>query len=146
MAGSNCIGPSAPAPLAPEWTPGRLEVPFPDSTVPMAARTVQGSPGQVTAAAWYNESISAGMALLAAALTPMDPTVPSAPTAPLPPVPPESAALTTPVATAMRTAENIRAAAPRPRTRPETRETGAPMAGERSVRGHVARALDILGP
>ena len=50
MAGSNCIGPSAPAPLAPEWTPGRFEVPFPDSTVPMAASTVQGSPGQVAAA------------------------------------------------------------------------------------------------
>ena len=97
----------------------------------------------MTAAAWYNESISAGMALLAAALTPI---VPSAPSAPLPPVPPDSAALTTPVATAMRTAENIRAATPRPRARPETRETGAPTAEERSVRGHVARALDILGP
>ena len=51
MAGSNCIGPSAPAELAPECTPGRFEVPLPDSTVPMAASTVHGSPGQVAAAA-----------------------------------------------------------------------------------------------
>ena len=61
MAGSNCIGPSAPAPLEPEWTPGRSEVPFPDSTVPMAASTVQGRPGQVAAASWYSASIAAGM-------------------------------------------------------------------------------------
>ena len=60
MAGSNCIGPSAPAPLAPEWTPGRSEVPLADSTVPMAASTVQGRPGQVAAASWYSASIAAG--------------------------------------------------------------------------------------
>jgi hypothetical protein len=48
--GRNCIGPSAPAELAPECTPGRLDVPLDDSTVPMAASTVQGRPGQVAAA------------------------------------------------------------------------------------------------
>jgi hypothetical protein len=128
--------------LAPEWTPGRLEVPFPDSTVPMAASTVQGSPGQVAAASSYNESIPAGIALLAAALTPVA----------VPPLLPESAALTTPVAAAMRTAESTRAAAPKPRARPERRETGEPgeteerIAGERSVAGRTVRALDILGP
>jgi hypothetical protein len=48
--GSNCIGPSAPAALAPLCTPGRFDWPLSDSTVPMAARIVQGKPGQVAAA------------------------------------------------------------------------------------------------
>ena len=61
----------------------------------------------MAAASRYNESIPAGMALPAAALTPMA----ASPEAPLP----ESAALTTPVAAAMRTAEKTRAAAPKPR-------------------------------
>ena len=69
MAGSNCMGPSAPAELAPEWTPGRSEVPLPDSTVPMAASTVQGSPGQVAAASWYRASMADGICVVAAALT-----------------------------------------------------------------------------
>jgi hypothetical protein len=38
-----CIGPCAPPALEPECTPGRFDVPFPDSTVPMAASTVQGN-------------------------------------------------------------------------------------------------------
>ena len=139
MAGSNCIGPSAPAPLAPDQTPGSVDWPLSVSTVPMAASTDHERPGQVAAAARYNESIPAGMALLAAALTPIAPP-PAPPAPPLAPAP-ESAALTTPVAAAMRTAERTRAAVPNPRTRPE-----APMAGERSVAGHAARALAILGP
>ncbi len=58
--GSNCIGPSAPAELAPPCTPGRFDCPLSDSTVPMAARTVQGRPGHVDAAAWYSVSNGAG--------------------------------------------------------------------------------------
>lgn len=45
------MGPSAPAALAPDRTPGAVEVPLPDSIVPIAASTAGGSPGQV-AAAW----------------------------------------------------------------------------------------------
>ena len=52
MDGSNCMGPSAPAGLAPDRTPGAFDWPFPDSTVPMAANTDQESPGQVEAARW----------------------------------------------------------------------------------------------
>ena len=50
MAGSNCMGPSAPAALAPDHTPGRVELPLPVSTVPMAASTDQSSPAQREAA------------------------------------------------------------------------------------------------
>ncbi|MGO9854388.1 MAG: hypothetical protein ACLPYY_05005, partial [Acidimicrobiales bacterium] len=42
--GRNCIGPSAPAALAPSCTPGWFDCPLSDSTVPMAARIVQGRP------------------------------------------------------------------------------------------------------
>src|ERR1700691_5142048 len=59
------MGPSAPAGVAPEWTPGRSDVSFPDSMVPMAASTVQGSPGHVAAAASYRMSIAAGICALA---------------------------------------------------------------------------------
>jgi hypothetical protein len=44
------MGPSAPEPFDPLCTPGAFEVPFPDSTVPIAASTVQGRPGHVDAA------------------------------------------------------------------------------------------------
>lgn len=37
-----------------------------DSTVPMAARTVQGRPGQTTAAVWYSVSMVGGMVEVAA--------------------------------------------------------------------------------
>ena len=47
------MGPSAPAKLAPECTPGAFDWPLPDSTVPMPASTDQGSPGQVCAASMY---------------------------------------------------------------------------------------------
>jgi hypothetical protein len=40
VAGSNCIGPSAPAELAPLCTPDKFDCPLSDSTVPMAARIV----------------------------------------------------------------------------------------------------------
>ena len=53
VAGSSCIGPSAPALLEPERTPGRAERPWPDSASPMPASTDQGRPGQVFAAAMY---------------------------------------------------------------------------------------------
>jgi hypothetical protein len=53
--GSNRIGPSAPAELAPLWTPGRLDWPLSDSTAPMAARPVHGSPRQVTTACSWSE-------------------------------------------------------------------------------------------
>lgn len=49
VAGSNCMGPSAPASFAPERTPGRSEVALSDSTVPIAASTDHGYPGRVTA-------------------------------------------------------------------------------------------------
>ena len=38
--------------LVPLWTPGRFDWPLFDSMVPMAARIVQGSPGQEAAACW----------------------------------------------------------------------------------------------
>ena len=148
MAGSNCIGPSAPAPLAPEWTPGRFEVPFPDSTVPMAASTVQGRPGQVAAAAWYNESISAGMALLAAALTPMARPAADVPPTPPPPVPTGQRRTDHPGCRRHEDGGEHRAAAPR--AEDATGDAGKQehrMPGERSVRwARGARTLDILGP
>ena len=55
---SICIGPSAPLGFAPERTPGALLKPLFDSTVPIAARIVHGSPGQVAAARWYRSSRS----------------------------------------------------------------------------------------
>src|SRR5436853_5488015 len=54
LPGSICIGPSAPLKFAPECTPGAVLCPFADSTVPTAATTVHGSPGQVAAACWYS--------------------------------------------------------------------------------------------
>ena len=53
VAGSNCIGPSAPAEFGPLCTPGSGERPWPDSTSPIPASTDQGSPGQVWAASMY---------------------------------------------------------------------------------------------
>ena len=47
------VGPSAPALLEPERTPGRAERPWPDSASPMPASTDQGRAGQVFAAAMY---------------------------------------------------------------------------------------------
>ena len=44
------MGPSAPALLAPEDTPGSVERPLSVSTVPTAARIDQDIPGQVAAA------------------------------------------------------------------------------------------------
>ena len=54
VAGSNCIGPSAPAEFAPLRTPGSGERPWPDSTSPIPASTDQGRPGQVWAASMYH--------------------------------------------------------------------------------------------
>src|ERR1019366_6008873 len=56
---------SAPAEFAPECTPGRVDWPLSDSTVPMAASTVHGRPGQVVAASWYKVSMAAGMSSVA---------------------------------------------------------------------------------
>jgi hypothetical protein len=50
--GSNCIGPSAPAGFEPLCTPGMSDWPLSDSTVPMAACTIQGRPMQLAAAAF----------------------------------------------------------------------------------------------
>ena len=47
-----CMGPAAPAKLAPERTPGAVERAWSVSTLPMAASTDQGSPGQLSAAVW----------------------------------------------------------------------------------------------
>ena len=68
VGGSNCMGPSAPAEFAPDVTPGREDVPFSDSTVPMAASTVQGRPGHVAAALAYSDSMAAGTDPIAAAV------------------------------------------------------------------------------
>jgi len=53
VAGSNCIGPSAPLRFLPLCTPRALDRPLPDSIVPIPASTSQESPGQVRAAARY---------------------------------------------------------------------------------------------
>ena len=68
VAGSNCIGPSAPAELAPLCTPGSGERPWPDSTSPIPASTDQGSPGQVWAASMYHISQAGGMSASASAV------------------------------------------------------------------------------
>ena len=60
------MGPSAPAALAPLCTPGKVDCPLSDSTVPMAASTVQGKPGQVAAARWYRVSMAGGILEVAA--------------------------------------------------------------------------------
>ena len=53
--------------LVPECTPGRADVPLPDSTVPIPASTVHGSPGHITAARTYRRSMTAGMIAVAVA-------------------------------------------------------------------------------
>ena len=53
VAGSNCIGPSAPSRFLPWCTPRAVDRPLSDSIVPIPASTGQGSPGQVRAAARY---------------------------------------------------------------------------------------------
>src|SRR5260370_634625 len=49
VAGSNCIGPSAPSRFLPWWTPRAVDRPLSDSIVPIPASTSQVSPGQVPA-------------------------------------------------------------------------------------------------
>ena len=39
-----CIGPAAPNPFCPECTPGRLDWPSLDSTLPIPASSTQGTP------------------------------------------------------------------------------------------------------
>ena len=53
VAGSNCIGPSAPSRFLPLCTPRAVDWPLPDSMVPIPASTFQDSPRQVRAAALY---------------------------------------------------------------------------------------------
>ena len=53
VAGSNCIGPSAPMRFLPLCTPRALDWPLFDSIVPIPASTSQESPGQVRAASRY---------------------------------------------------------------------------------------------
>jgi hypothetical protein len=53
VAGSNCIGPSAPLRFLPWCTPRARDRPLSDSIVPIPASTSHLSPGQVRAAAWY---------------------------------------------------------------------------------------------
>ncbi len=50
MAGSNWKGPSAPALFVPDHTPGAVDWPLSDSTVPTAPRSDHDRPGQVVAA------------------------------------------------------------------------------------------------
>src|ERR1700683_3075645 len=61
VAGSNCIGPSAPLRFLPWCTPRALDRPLFDSIVPMPASTSQASPRQLRAAATYQVSKSAGI-------------------------------------------------------------------------------------
>jgi len=53
VAGSNCIGPSAPERFLPLCTPRAVDRPLSDSIVPIPASTCQVSPRQVRAAALY---------------------------------------------------------------------------------------------
>src|SRR6266508_4740358 len=58
----NCIGPEQqPKLLTPQRTPGALERPWLDSTLPIPARTCQPSPGQVLAAVTYSARYPAGI-------------------------------------------------------------------------------------
>ncbi len=93
VAGSNCIGPSAPAPLAPDHTPGAVDRPFPLSTVPMAASTDQDSPGHRPAACWYNVTQAVGTAAPSGSPPTVPPTVDAA--ADPGPVPADPVATTT---------------------------------------------------
>ena len=65
VAGSNCIGPSAPAEFAPLCTPGRSDLPWSVSTSPIPASTDQGRPGQVWAASMYHIRYCGGMPAMA---------------------------------------------------------------------------------
>jgi hypothetical protein len=105
----------------------------------MAARTVQGSPGQVAAASRYSVSIPAGMALLAAALGGPPPSAEFPPRLPPPAPTPPTDVLTTPIAAAMSTAADSSPAAPIAKAR------GTFIAEERSDPGHGQRAVAILG-
>jgi hypothetical protein len=62
VAGSNCIGPSAPLRFLPWYTPRAWDRPLSDSMVPIPASTSQSSPGQVRAAAAYQARYRAGIA------------------------------------------------------------------------------------
>ena len=97
VAGSNCIGPCAPAALDPECTPGSDEEPLADSTVPMAASTVHDRPGQPAAACWYRARMAGGMTAAAALGCGPEPSTSAASAAPAAPtsrVAPTSAAAT----------------------------------------------------
>src|SRR6266508_3952435 len=66
----NCIGPEQqPKLLTPQRTPGALERPWLDSTLPIPARTCQPSPGQVLAAVTYSARYPAGISPSAYPLT-----------------------------------------------------------------------------
>ncbi len=86
VAGSNCIGPSAPLRFLPWWTPRAFDRPLSDSIVPIPASTSQVSPGQVRAAPRYQARYLAGTADrpggLAAAAEPAASTAPAGSTAP----------------------------------------------------------------
>ena len=108
MAGSNCIGPSAPAGLAPLDTPGATDRPLSLSTRPMAASTVQSRPAQVAAAARSSASHEAGTAGPrpgSPAAAPTDGVVPPAPAtrATQPPRPRATAASAAPATSTTRT-------------------------------------------
>src|SRR5579862_8165134 len=61
------MGPSAPAKLAPEATPGADDAPKSDSTDPIPASTVHGRPGHDAAAATSQATYDAGTSRLAGA-------------------------------------------------------------------------------
>ena len=61
VAGSNCMGPSAPLRFLPWWTPRAKDRPLSDSIVPIAASTSQASPRQVRAASLYQVRYGTGM-------------------------------------------------------------------------------------
>ena len=104
VAGSNCIGPSAPAPLAPLDTPGRLDRPLSLSTRPIAASTLHDNPGHRAAAAWSSSTHEAGTAGPpvpdpGSGSTPAPPGDPRAPTTTLTQPPRATDATTMPAAT-----------------------------------------------
>ena len=83
---------------------------MPDSTVPMAASTVHGSPGQVTAASPYKRSIRAGIGAVAAAPGPPPPSE----AMPAPSAPASSTTISTSLDTAIPAARSPVTGPPRP--------------------------------
>ena len=85
-----------------------------DSTVPMAASTVQGSPGQVAAASSYRASMAGGICVVAVALGALSP-------------PPRREATPAPAPAARSSHERTRPAAPAANLVPRLAVSAVPM-------------------